>query len=334
MAEDYTMELVTNTMKNLYSKWKDEGLSDDEIILRLTDTKLENALDQVTNTISDSCIEWLQSNMSEQVVDERARTTEFIARNELIWNKGFIASETMYLIVLEAARAYSEIISEFPEGELENRKYTYSVLKQIHGRACQQFLEILHLLKGGFADGAFARWRSLYELSVISKFIRNNGEIVAKAYFDDIFSTDYSKNYWAKAAPCFASYKGKSIPFNAIQEKCSFAGTAWKNQHALANQVVHSSPLGTFGRLCVPSTKDIIPVGRSDYGLATPAINAAISLSMISADFLITAPSGDGVVYIKTITKWSEIVRECYSEIEEKCFNKENDNTEPSADTK
>lgn len=336
MAEDYTRELAINAMKDLYSEWKAMGLSDDEIILRIAEKKLdnalENALEMVADRASEDSVKWLKNDMYERVIDERAYTTEFMARNEQLWNRGFILSEAMYLIVLESAQAYSEIISETPDEKLENRKYVYSVLRQIHARACQQFLEILHLLKGGFADGAYARWRSLYELSVISEFIRKNGETVAKAYYEDALVTDYSKNYWAKTAPCFASRKGKSVPFNAIQDECSFANAAWKNMYSLANQVVHSSPQGTFGRLCVPSMKNVTPVGRSNYGLAAPAINAAASLAMISADFFISAPSGDGIVYIKTIVKWSEIVRECYSEIEKRCFNTENNNPETSTD--
>lgn len=46
------------------------------------------------------------------------------------------------------------------------------------------YLEILTLVKNGLADGAFARWRSLFELSVISNFISSNSEEVAKAYYE------------------------------------------------------------------------------------------------------------------------------------------------------
>lgn len=321
MAEDYTLKLITDIIRNLYSQWKANGLSDDEIILRTTDTKLESAFEELTDKISEYSIDWLMCNMHEWVKDNRARTNGFMTRNEQLWNKGFIASEAMYLIVLESTQAYSDIVSESSPEILDGRAYLYLVLSRIQARACQQFLEILHLLKGGFADGAFARWRSLYELSVVAKFIKENGESVAKAYYNDALSFDCSKNYWAKAAPCFKSCKGKSIQFAAIQEQCGFSDATYKNPYDLANQVVHSSPQGTFGRLCVPSVKDVIPVGRSDYGLAAPAINAAISLAVVSEAFFVSVPSGDGIAYIKTINKWSEIVRECYEEIEEKCFD-------------
>lgn len=333
MAEDFTLELVTNAIKDLCSEWKGMGLSDDEIILRITDAKIANALEKITDRISEDSVEWLKGDMYEQVINERARATEFMARNEQLWNKGFVVSEAMYLIVLESAQAYSDIISEMLEEELEGRNYKFTVLKQIHGRACQQYLEILHLIKGGFADGAYARWRSLFELSVISEFIKNNHEEVAKAYHRASF-TDDGRYGWAGSAPCFSGRtKPEKITFEEIKKQCSMSTDAWNNQYRLANKVVHAAPQGTFDRLGVPSgPRTFTPVGHSAYGLAPPAINAAISLSMISADFFISAPSGDGIVYIKTIAKWVEIVRECYSKIEKNCFDAERDNTETSTD--
>lgn len=327
VSEDFTMTLLNDSMKELYEEWKAEGLSDDEIILRVTDTKLENAIEKVTDAISSDCIEWLSNNMYDQLIDDRAYSAEFIARNERLWNRGFLASEAMYMITIESAQAYSDMIAESSKKCLKGREYTYLVLQQLHGRACQQFLEILHLLKGGFADGANARWRSLYELSVISEFIRRNGEMVAKEYYKESFSDSAPKNGWAKAAPCFSSWKGKGVPFDKIQEQCSFANSAWKNQYLIANHTVHASPQGTFDRLSVPSMEHFTPVGRSDYGLAMPATNSAISLAMISADFFISVPSGDGIVYIKTISKWSDAVRKCYTEIEKTCFGNQESNS-------
>ncbi|TKX50421.1 hypothetical protein EXE49_07160 [Halorubrum sp. ASP121] len=41
-----------------------------------------------------------------------------------------------------------------------------------------------HLLKGGFADGAFARWRSLYELAITSSFISQHGNETAESFLN------------------------------------------------------------------------------------------------------------------------------------------------------
>ena len=78
----------------------------------------------------------------------------------------------------------------------------------------------------------------------------------------------------------------------------------------------------TFGRLANgPGLEHFIPVGHSDYGLAMPAVNSAISLSIISTYFFNSIPYGDGLVFIQTIQKWTEVIRKYYSEIETSCFD-------------
>lgn len=55
-------------------------------------------------------------------------------------------------------------------------------MQHIQGRALQQFIEIITLMKNGFADGAYARWRSMYEIAIVSAFITEKGEAVAEAF--------------------------------------------------------------------------------------------------------------------------------------------------------
>ena len=108
------------------------------------------------------------------------------------------------------------------------------------------------------------------------------------------------------------------------------ATDAWNNQYKLANKVVHATPQGTFDRLGVPSgPRTFTPVGHSDYGLAPPAVNAAISLSMIAADYFGFVLSGDSIVNIRILTKWVNLVKKYYTDIEEKCFDIKIDSTLP-----
>lgn len=188
------------------------------------------------------------------------------------------------------------------------------------------------MVKGGFTDGAYARWRSLFELSVILEFISNNDEKVAKAYHSASF-TDDARYSWAGAAPCFSEWKNPNkITFDKIKEQCSMSTAAWDNQYKLANNVIHATPQGTFDRLGAPSgPQNLTPVGHSVYGLAAPAINAAISLSMIAADYFRFVSSGDSIVYMRVLTKWASLVQEYYTDIEDFCFGTSNDATEETS---
>ncbi|MFC7164719.1 DUF5677 domain-containing protein [Halospeciosus flavus] len=52
-------------------------------------------------------------------------------------------------------------------------------------------MEIHHLLKGGFADGAFARWRSLHELSITTTFIKQAGSDTAERFLHYRYLWEY-----------------------------------------------------------------------------------------------------------------------------------------------
>ena len=92
----------------------------------------------------------------------------------------------MYIMTLEAVEAYVNYVNDLSYEEKFKHHNTFTAMLHIHGRALQEFLEIITLMKNGFADGAYARWRSMYELSIIASFITENGEKVAKEFIEAI----------------------------------------------------------------------------------------------------------------------------------------------------
>lgn len=323
MANDFIMNILNDTLQELLDKFRADGLSDLEIVDKFSEQKIENALSNATEAISSGAVNTMKDTMHERVLEERYNTEQFMTHNNQVWGNAFIASEAMYIIALEAGSEINTYVSDLPKEQTKDKMFRYCVLGELYARACQQYLEIIYLIKGGFADGAYARWRSLFELSVISEFIRNNDEAVAKAYHSASFKDD-ARYGWAGDAPCFSRWKNPDkITFDKIKEQCSMSTDAWTNQYKLANKVVHATPQGTFDRLGVPSgPRKVTPVGHSDYGLVPPAVNAAISLSMIAADYFGFVSSGDSIVYMRILTKWANLVRDYYVEIEEKCFDR------------
>lgn len=59
-------------------------------------------------------------------------------------------------------------------------------------------------------------------------------------------------------------------------------------------------------------TRDLIPVGRSDYGITTPAEHSAISLAQITTMFFAIHSSGDTALAMKYIHNWIDVIREIY----------------------
>ena len=95
--------------------------------------------------------------MFEEVMGFRANEQEFIARQEQKWYRAFVASESLYIMTLEAAEIYSKYVESLKEEDVSPEFWVYIAMKHIHGQALQEFLEIITLMKNGFADGAYAR---------------------------------------------------------------------------------------------------------------------------------------------------------------------------------
>ena len=55
-------------------------------------------------------------------------------------------------------------------------------LVRLQGRACRISSAIYVLLKAGFPDDAYARWRTLYEIDIVGAFIEKFGEEAALSY--------------------------------------------------------------------------------------------------------------------------------------------------------
>jgi len=308
MLQDNLMEMLQERLGKVESQ--EEA---DEIIKKFENLDLNKIVLEMFDTMADNTTRHMRDTMYEKVTIFRAEEQEFLAKQERKWYRAFVASESMYIMTLEAAEAYGEEISQLSEEELEElekKANTFTAMLHIHGRAMQQFLEIITLMKNGFADAAYARWRSMYELAIISSFITANGEKVAKAFIDSSETDD--RYEWARLSNKFPTSK-KYISFNDIQKKCNLDSKSWRHPYDLANKAVHASPQGTFKRMSnIIGGEDAIPVGRSDYGITTPGEHSAISLAQITGMFFSTYSTESSTLAIKYISNWIDVVREEY----------------------
>lgn len=195
----------------------------------------------------------------------------------------------MYTMAVEAAVLLSEYVeSKVDEETRKSKQYTFLALQHMHGRICQQFLEIMYLLKLGFADGAYARWRSMYELCCCMEFVKKQGDPIAKRYFE-CSESNIRKFEWASGVKKNNGKLTIGKGFSEIQE-FSELNPLWKKQYDLACWICHPSPQGTFNRLANGEGMNHVPVGHSDYGIAMPAEHAAIMLNIVARPGYIKLP--------------------------------------------
>lgn len=306
LSEQFKNALVTAFDEELKNAKCDAEIK--QIIDKFNNMDLQKAFSDILESAAKDNVDYKKSVMFQHVIAFRAEENEFLARLEQKWWRAFAASEAMYIMTLEAAKKYNNTVQALPLEEKEKQKWQYAAQLHIHGRAMQIFQEIISLMKGGFADGAYARWRSLFELSIVSYFIRSNGEAVARSFCES--SNSDNRYEWAKASGLW-SKKGK-LTFNKIRNKCVVDPAIWNLEYNLANKIVHASPQGTFNRLGSMGSTHEIPVGRSDYGLNEAGECSAISLAQITANFFTVYTDEETIIAMKSIAHWIDIIREEY----------------------
>lgn len=320
MANGFFDQILEDEINEYVNQWRKEGMSDEEIMRRVENFDFENYYSEATRNISQKNFEHFRKKINEVASNEKEQINKFLIHQDQIWGKCFDASLTMYVLTLEAAENYGKLIVEkASEDEQRKKEYSYIALQHLHGRACQIFLEILYLLRGGFADCAYARWRAIYELSCIAYFIKNQDEIIAKQFIIQSES-DNQKYSWTEGAKDKNGNELKLDNFYKIEKYCEM-GDLWRKEYKTSCLVNHASPQGTFKRVSVLKPTEAISVGQSDYGVAIPATHSAISLHFITSIFLTVYSSIDSLVYIKTLKLWVDMLCEWYNDVDNTLTN-------------
>jgi hypothetical protein len=234
---------------------------------------------------------------------------------------------------------------------LKAQPYKTEVLTRLHARACQVANEIRTLLASGFADGAMARWRTLHEIAVMAMFIAERDEGVAERYslhgavesrkaarqhrelaqrideppptdeqmaaleqhvarlierFKEPFATDYG---WA--ADALANPK----PSFADIERAAKVDH-WRPYYRLASHNVHANPKGIFFKLGLVEETGLLLAGASNYGLADPGQNTALSLLHVTVALNQLRPTLDGMVVAKILQELCDEVAEAFVQVQ------------------
>jgi len=319
VSKGYLYGIIESAYTELISEWVAQGLSEEEISEKLNQDTMNRATNKLYETASKDIYDYFTEKKFEISYRERIQADKFLAHQNEIWGECFAVSEAMYVMALEAAEEYSKyVVENVPDDVKKEKQYTFLALQYMQGRSCQEFLEILYLMKLGFADCAYARWRSMYELCCNAAFIIKHGETIAKQYFEQS-QTDEHKYKWTTGAKKDDGTEIKITTFQGIQDNCD-VDEAWKKQYRLACFVNHGSPQGTFKRLSLMDEQSLVVVGQSDFGITTPAEHSAISLAWITNMFLNIFPCLDSLVHARVIHDWVKEVRKAYFNTADECF--------------
>jgi len=266
----------------------------------------------------------------------------FKNRLYLRWKEPLDLFESLIVISLE-----SGIVHKKKLDKKNNNAYIFkkSALLKIHARALQISNEILVLLRSGFADGANARWRSLHELAVISFFLSNKADHISKRYLEhEVIKSfkelkDY-RIYYKKLG--YLPIERKE--FNKIKREkerlCRIYTDNFQEEYGwiprsiladrnfkalekivrldrlrpfynLSCDAVHGGPKGFFrlGLMDIYQNK-ILLAGASNYGLADPIQNTAISLFQITVCLLNLEPEFEDLIKMYVMDSYVNEIKE------------------------
>lgn len=119
---DWVSETIQESLlKALAKKIEEHNLSEEEaskLIKKVLESGLiEETYSDLVESLSKELAETMESTMYEHVLEARAYTAEFLAKQEQKWGKAFVASEALYLCILEATDNYTTFVTAEHVGE-------------------------------------------------------------------------------------------------------------------------------------------------------------------------------------------------------------------------
>jgi hypothetical protein len=306
-------------------------------------------IQQIAGQIAGSIFKELKKSAPAMLKDLREENAGFQKRNFKRWKKGFDLLEMLWHISMEAA---------YFANQPEPKNITFGTLRNLHAKALLITQEIVCLLKGGFADGALSRWRSLHEISVVSFFLAQHGDEATQRYLESFEIHAYKAmlqyNEYSKRAKLkkfkkrevekkkvnyeiitgkygddilsdygwSAKFINKKRPTLFDLEK-SIGMDHWRPYYKWASHYTHPNhkPIETFLGLAESNVPTLL-VGPSNSGLTDPAQLTAISLTNTTLSFLLLNPNFDQIVMVKIIQLLKDQIGSTFMKVEKETFER------------
>ncbi len=249
-----------------------------------------------------------RKNFKPNLSEQKKERNEFKKRLYQKWKKPLDLLDALIFFNIECGE---KITNSYRKASGEDVKF--ETLVRLHARACQVAGEVLELLKSGFADGAMARWRTLYEISIYANFLVDKPSELCQKYLDYYMIESYSeaiefqKNCKELGYRPFSKKEMKenedmrkelAIKYGddflkshgwlsgvLPKGKCNFAGVEetidfshFRSFYKMANNSVHAGSKAIIFKLGLFRQGKVMLAGPSNYGLADPGQITANSL--------------------------------------------------------
>lgn len=341
-------------------KWNDgDGAPEKKITIEFTDQDGDEILEAMNEFLDEGLPKVIQSSIEDSAksivkdlekrwpevkLNEKYEVRHFSDRIDLRWSKGLDPLRMMLIASREIGEAFAGKLAKSKAKKGIQRREALMIL---HARACQTTLEILTLIDNGLPDGAYARWRTLYEITVVAFFVSRFGDEAARRYIahdvvsarDSLFNEfkfagevydpslldgeakqiedDYQSIVEKFGKPFKGPYgwAADSLDCNAPEFKHLEQAVDWgalPPEYKWASLKVHAGSAGALRSLGLIFGEKIIHSGASNAGLQTPAIHTASSLLQITSLILPNSNQVETAVQLKALLILRDkVIKEC-----------------------
>jgi hypothetical protein len=342
-----TDESIQKMLDDILVKYVSDGV-------KFMDSSLDDEVRaMIKSKLADVLLERLKSRFLSNLEASRKIEKEFEAAVLRTWRKPLDLLDLLLIICLEVS---TDFISAQGCGASSKRNYVQEALARQQANACLVFNEILHLLKSGFPSGAHSHWRTLHEIACISYFISKHRDHMAKRFMDyeaveayfqaeaihkhqqNIDCSSLSQRDFKKLEKEFktrektygddfvkqSNYPYGWIPHTVLKTRSfkkiekSVELDTFRPYYDLAGYNLyggHNTLVPKIGTM-KKSSRVVIPVGPSNYGLADPGKNAAISLGQVTACLLMSGSGIKRLVIVEALRNLVDEICDAFSEVE------------------
>ncbi|MEO0449264.1 MAG: DUF5677 domain-containing protein [Pseudomonadota bacterium] len=347
------LEFIENLIEKEAIRLIDEKSNEEEAT-----RAIERGVDEVLKIAPGIYVEAMKKNAQSMLRKERRMRRAFEKRSFKRWRPAFDLLETIWRAAEESTAAFN---NKHRHDAAEKNDQVFDALTRLNGRGLQVASEAIHLLRGGYADGAMSRWRTLHEILVTAMFIRNHGPDVAERYFA---SVDFSRLKAANQINRFAD-RANLQPFSSeellqFEKRCEaweerfgeklndhdwarpgFPGLVskaritfahleentgmdhWRPRYKWASQHTHAGHRDHGVGLGLTETdSDIILVGASNSGFVDPMQMISLHVCSLATILLLTRPSIDTLTITRALYELAHEVGETAIEREAETLRK------------
>lgn len=274
------------------------------------------------------------------LAQRRSLQIGFEARNFRRWRKAFDLIETLWVCCEEIGRNFNQ---NFRPEAVQTQDFIFEAMTTIHARSLLVGEEIICLMKGGFADAALTRWRTLHEFTVVAILISQGDQQLALRYLahadvqaaENMDSDDLAKDDSLQALKARSDYRlaqfgdslkkhygwasdlvGKKQPnFEDLEKKAEKSEIRYFYKYA--SQHIHSNHRACDQLIGVTeSDEPILLVGSSNSGMVAPLTLASMSMAEITALYLNTKPNFDRAIYTAALMTMAARMNKLASRLE------------------